>query len=120
MYLGDAEDHALLIQDSYDQMRRSADNLVDLIFNTVSATQNESMKQLTLVTCFFLPLSFLTGYFGMNFATFTAVQDHSDGYFWYIAAPVSVFVLLVLLRDSILRYIGMLASKALIALSCKW
>jgi Mg2+ and Co2+ transporter CorA len=102
-YFGDVEDHCVLITQSLDQMRRSADGMIDLIFSTISAFQNESMKQLTTVTIIFLPMTFIIGYFGMNFDDFASIHNN-ERFFWSIALPVAIGTTIIMMREMIYRW----------------
>ncbi|KAF4982646.1 hypothetical protein FZEAL_1753 [Fusarium zealandicum] len=105
-YLGDVLDHCIMITEALTQLKQSSDNLISLIFNTISAHQNESMKQLTTVTIIFLPLTFITGFFGQNFAeeTFPDIH-HGIWYFWACAVPTVAATILILMREMIYNWL---------------
>jgi magnesium transporter len=56
----------------------------------VSNRLNQTTKALTVIASLFLPLSFLTGFYGMNFTYLTAVLESP-----YIAFAVGVFTMLI-------------------------
>ncbi|KAI1465248.1 uncharacterized protein F4812DRAFT_440226 [Daldinia caldariorum] len=103
-YLGDVYDHCVLLTEGLNQIKELADHMINLTFNTISTNQNESMKQLTTATIIFLPLTFITGYFGQNFNQFDAIQG-SVNQFWYIAIPVVAATILILMRDTIFAWL---------------
>jgi magnesium transporter len=67
-YLRDLYDHLIRISDTIDSYRDLLSNAMSAYLSIVSNNLNVVMKQLTIIATIFLPLSFLTGFFGQNFA----------------------------------------------------
>jgi magnesium transporter len=66
-YFRDLYDHLIRISDLVDSYRDLLSGAMDTHLSTVSNRLNEVMKQLTIIATVFLPLSFITGFFGQNF-----------------------------------------------------
>ncbi len=81
-YLRDVYDHLIRIGDLVDGYRDLLSGAMDTHLSTVSNRLNVVMKQLTIIATIFLPLSFLTGFFGQNFAYLVT----------HITGPVAFFV----------------------------
>ncbi len=67
-YFRDVYDHLIRISDLIDSYRDLLSGATDLYLSTVSNRQNDVMKQLTVIATIFLPLGFITGFFGQNFS----------------------------------------------------
>jgi len=67
LYLRDTHDHVLRVIDLAESYRDEVTGLMEGYLSSVSLRMNEVMGMLTLVGTIFLPLSFLTGLYGMNF-----------------------------------------------------
>jgi len=67
IYLRDVQDHLVRIHEMIDTYRDMSGNVLEIYLSTVSNYLNEVMKRLTIIATIFLPLGFLTGFFGMNF-----------------------------------------------------
>jgi magnesium transporter len=95
-YFRDVYDHLIRISDLIDSYRDLLSGATDLYLSTISNRQNDVMKQLTVIATIFLPLSFITGFFGMNFGY---LVDHisSAWTFWLLGIGSMVATALVLL-----------------------
>jgi len=66
-YFRDLYDHLIRISDLVDSYRDLLSGALDSYLSVVSNRLNQVTKQLTIIATIFLPLSFLTGFFGQNF-----------------------------------------------------
>jgi magnesium transporter len=73
MYYRDIYDHLVRIHDVTESLRDLVGGVLDIYLSVVNNRLNDIMKTLTIITTLFMPLSFLTGFFGMNY--FSPVID---------------------------------------------
>ena len=73
-YYNDLIDHMSRIEHRLNHLKEIMKTLLDLDMNYQSTKMNKIMSTLTLFSTIFIPLSFLTGFFGMNFIHFNVLK----------------------------------------------
>jgi len=69
VYFRDVYDHLVRLHDISESLRDLVGGTLDTYLSVVNNRMNDTMKTLTLITTLFMPISFLAGFFGMNFFT---------------------------------------------------
>jgi magnesium transporter len=67
IYLKDVYDHTIMAIETVETYRDILSGMLDIYLSSTSNRLNEVMKMLTIIATIFMPLSFITGFFGMNF-----------------------------------------------------
>jgi magnesium transporter len=90
IYLRDLYDHTIQVIDTVETYRDMSSGMLDIYLSSVSNKMNEVMKVLTIIGTIFIPLTFITGLYGMNFK-FMPELSHPLGY------PAVIFIMLVMI-----------------------
>jgi magnesium transporter len=69
VYLRDCYDHVIQIMDLVETYRERGSDLRDVYLSSLSNRMNEIMRVLTVIATIFIPLTFITSIYGMNFDT---------------------------------------------------
>jgi magnesium transporter len=90
LYFRDVYDSLVRVSDLVDSYRDLLSGATDMYLSTVANRQGEVSKQLTIIATVFLPLTFLTGFFGQNFAFLTGHVIDATWTFWVLGIGLLV------------------------------
>ncbi|MDP2924619.1 MAG: magnesium/cobalt transporter CorA [Candidatus Omnitrophota bacterium] len=88
IYLRDIYDHVIQVIDSMEVFREMLTSMIEMYLSSLSNRLNEVMKVLTIIATIFMPLTFITGIFGMNF-------KHIPGLERLWGFPVSLLIMVI-------------------------
>ena len=103
-YFQDIYDHLIRIADSIDTYRELATGTLDAFLSVQNNRLSEVVKKLTVISLIFLPVTAVTGIFGMNFHWFEPVRRNHALFATSLVLIVGIpLLMLTLLRRKGLR-----------------
>jgi magnesium transporter len=94
VYWRDVYDHTVQVIDAVETLRDMLSGILDIYLSSMSNRMNEIMKVLTIIATIFIPLTLITGIYGMNFRYMPELQWHW-GYFMVWAVMLTVGISMV-------------------------
>lgn len=93
LYFQDVGDHVARISDAVDTYRDVASSVMDIYLSAISNRLNVVMKQLTVVATIFMPLTLISGIYGMNLTKSMWPAPEWAGSFWAVIASFVVITI---------------------------
>jgi magnesium transporter len=96
-YFKDVYDHALKTMKSYQSMLERMNGMQEMYATMTSMKTNEVMRSLTIIMALMMPLTIITGFYGMNVNL--PFQEHASAWIWIlISMIISALVMILISR----------------------
>ena len=95
IFLRDLYDHTIQVIDTIESLRDMASSMIDIYLSSVSNRMNEVMKVLTIIATIFIPLTFISGIYGMNFKHMPELE-WTGGYFVVLSGMAIIGILMLI------------------------
>ena len=101
-YMRDVYDRLARVSDLLESYRDEIATLLEIYLSIVSNRLNEVMKTLTIIATILMPLTLLTGIYGVNLKMHEYEWKHGELYLWGLMAAVSVVTWIFIKRRKLL------------------
>jgi len=89
IYFRDVYENVIQAIDTIETYREMLSGMLEIYLTSASNRMNEIMKMLTIIATIFVPLTFITGIYGMNFANMPELR-------WYLGYPMILLFMLAI------------------------
>jgi magnesium transporter len=101
--INDVMEHVTRVLNHARRLESSIESAVQIHFSAMSHRTSEIMRTLTVITALFMPLTLITGIFGMNFVDMPLLKDRAG--FWLTMGAMALIVVAMLFLFRRKRYL---------------
>jgi magnesium transporter len=103
IYIKDLYDHTIQVIETVETIRDVVAGLLEIYLSSLSNRMNEIIKVLTIYALIFIPLTFIAGVYGMNFAPESSPWNMPE-LNWYWGYPFALGLMVVVAAAMLLYF----------------